>query len=120
MVNILANQNIDYAVTSRRKAFLISTLRALRHVVEGRPGGEIGPRLLRQERGRGQTENGARAPDDNGKGGHAQQNTGHATSREIALPPASCPNPQSFGKMGSDSNSRIGNWSLTPLAECCE
>jgi hypothetical protein len=26
MVNILANQNIDYAVTSRRKAFLISTL----------------------------------------------------------------------------------------------
>jgi hypothetical protein len=27
MVNILANQNIDYAATSRGKAFLISTLR---------------------------------------------------------------------------------------------
>jgi hypothetical protein len=28
MVNILANQNNDYAVTSRGKAFLISTLRS--------------------------------------------------------------------------------------------
>jgi len=27
MVNILANQNIDYAATSRGKAFLISTPR---------------------------------------------------------------------------------------------
>ena len=34
MVNFLANQNIDYAVTSRRKAFLISTPRAVASVAD--------------------------------------------------------------------------------------